>query len=116
MSMKQEEKPVETLQEFELDFDQTIQNILDDCQVDLVYEIYQANPALDVRTGLSKAPGAEFQRDAVAIITAAAALTPMVVPIVVELIKRLCPHVESETIIEEGTDGRQIIRITRKET
>jgi hypothetical protein len=103
-------------QEFELLFDKTIEADLLDRQVDVENEIHRIKPELKVHQGRSKAVGTENQRDVVTIVTAAAALAPLVVPIVTEIIKRKLPHVESETIIEEGADGRRVIRLVRKET
>jgi hypothetical protein len=102
--------------EFELLFDPSIQAELDDRQIDIGSEIQRAHPELEVRHGGSKAPGAEHQRDVVLILGAVAGLAPLVVPIATELIQRLLPHVETETLIEEGSDGRRIIRVVRKET
>jgi hypothetical protein len=105
-----------TAQEFELVFDRDIWTELDDRQIDIGREIQQVNPELGVRQGRSMSEGVEQQRDVVTIITAIAALAPLVVPIVIELIKRKLPHVESEIVIEEGLEGRKVIKIVRKET
>jgi len=107
---------MEKTEEFELLFDKEIAALLDANQVDLERELHKANPGLQVHTGRGLAKGAEGQRDAVEIITAVAALSPMVVPIVTELIKRLLPHVQTNIVIEKRGRGRSTIKITQKET
>ena len=106
---------METHKEFELLLEHDIQAEIADRCIELEHEIQRGNPELKVHQGRSKAQWAEHQRDVVTIITAVAGLAPLVVPIVKEIIKRKMPHIETELTIEEGSEGRKIIRITRKE-
>ena len=106
---------METNEEFELLLEQSIQAEIADRRIELEQEIQRVNPELKVHQGSSKTQRAKNQRDVVTIITAVAALSPLVVPIVKEILKRTMPQIETELVIEEGLEGRKIIRIIRKE-
>jgi hypothetical protein len=107
---------MESDREYELLFDAEVEAELADRGVHIQDEIQRANAELVLRQGRSHAEGAERGRDVVTVITAIAALAPLVVPIVKEIIKRKLPHIETEVIIETGADDRTVLRVVRKES
>jgi hypothetical protein len=96
---------------FELDTD--VRRELDSHQVSIEDEILHKQPGLHAEPVLG---GPEGEKDVVTIIAATSSLAPLVVPIVLELIRRFRPRVDYEEATERWPDGTTLHRIRIRES